>query len=38
MKRLSLLAFLFLVHCGQPGVRVDPAEGDYAFLEIQLRG
>jgi hypothetical protein len=38
MRKGSLLAFLLLVHCGQPGVRVDPAEGDYAFLEIQLRG
>ena len=38
MKKVSLLALLFLMHCGQPGKQVDPSESDFAFLEIQLRG
>ncbi len=38
MKKLLLLATIFLLHCGTPGKQVDPVTEDFAFLEIQLRG
>ena len=33
MKKLLLLATIFLLHCGTPGKQVDPVKEDFAFLE-----
>jgi hypothetical protein len=38
MKRLSWLAVLALAACGTPGREVLPEPGDFAFLEVRLKG
>ena len=38
MKRLSAAILLVLAACGTPGVEVVPQPGDFAFLEVKLKG
>jgi len=38
MKRLSLSLVLLAAACGTPGVQVVPQPGDFAFLEVTLKG
>jgi hypothetical protein len=38
MKRLPLALFLVLAACGTPGREVAPEAGDFAFLEVKLKG
>ena len=37
MKRVSIM-LLLLAACGTPGVQVSPQPGDFAFLEVRLKG
>ena len=37
MKRLIPM-LLLLSACGTPGQDVSPAEGDFAFIEVKLKG
>jgi hypothetical protein len=37
MRRLIPL-LLFLSGCGTPGRDIAPQEGDFAFLEVKLKG
>ncbi len=38
MKRLSLAIVMTLAACGTPGREVLPEPGDFAFLEVRLKG
>ena len=38
MRILVAFGLLAVAACGQPGKKVDPVEGDFAFLEIRLTG
>lgn len=38
MRRVALAFVVFLGACGTPGVEVVPQEGDFAFLEVTLKG
>lgn len=38
MKRLSAALLLVLAACGTPGTAVVPQPGDFAFLEVKLKG
>ena len=38
MKKLSAALLLVLAACGAPGVEVVPQPGDFAFLEVKLKG
>ena len=38
MRILVAFGLLALAACGLPGKKVDPVEGDFAFLEIRLTG
>ena len=38
MKQALALGILLLASCGEPGKRIDPVEGDFAFLEVRLKG
>jgi hypothetical protein len=38
MKRLSVALLLVLAACGTPGREVVPEAGDFAFLEVKLKG
>ena len=38
MKRLPLALLMLLGACGTPGVDLTPDPGDFAFLEVKLRG
>jgi len=38
VKRLSLVLVALLGACGTPGVQVVPQPGDFAFLEVTLKG
>lgn len=38
MKRLSAAVLLVLAACGTPGTAVVPQPGDFAFLEVKLKG
>ena len=38
MKRLSLALLLLTAACGTPGREVTPEPGDFAFLEVNLKG
>lgn len=37
MRRISWL-LLVLTSCSAPGVEIRPVEGDFAFLEVKLKG
>jgi len=38
MKRLPLVLVALLSACGTPAVQVVPQPGDFAFLEVTLKG
>jgi hypothetical protein len=38
MRRLSWMVLLTLSACGTPGREVLPEPGDFAFLEVKLKG
>ena len=38
MKRLSVVVLLLLAACGTPGAEVRPEAGDFAFIEVKLKG
>ena len=38
VKRLPLVLVALLSACGTPGVQVVPQPGDFAFLEVTLKG
>jgi hypothetical protein len=38
MKRLPLALLLLLGACGTPGKDIAPEAGDFAFLEVKLKG
>ena len=38
MRKTLALLFLAAASCAEPGKAVSPDPGDFAFLEIQLRG
>jgi len=38
MKRFTTAALLLLAACGTPGTLVTPQAGDFAFLEVKLKG
>ena len=38
MKRLSLALLMLAAACGTPGKEVVPEPGDFAFLEVKLKG
>ena len=38
MKQLPLALLLLAAACGTPGVEVTPQPGDFAFLEVTLKG
>ena len=38
VKRLPLFLLVILSACGTPGVQVVPQPGDFAFLEVTLKG
>jgi hypothetical protein len=38
MKRVSAALLLVLAACGTPGAEVVPQPGDFAFLEVKLKG
>jgi len=38
MKRVSIALLLLLGACGTPGRDIAPEAGDFAFLEVRLKG
>lgn len=38
MKRLPLALLAILGACGTPGVPISPMAGDFAFIEVKLKG
>lgn len=38
MKRIPLALLLLLAACGTPGTEVVPEAGDFALLEVKLKG
>ena len=38
MKRLAWALLMALAACGTPGREVVPEAGDFAFLEVKLKG
>lgn len=38
MRRIALAFVVFLGACGTPGIEVVPQPGDFAFLEVKLKG
>ena len=38
VKRLALAILAFLAACGTPGRDIAPVEGDFAFIEVKLKG
>ena len=38
MKRAAIAFLLLLAACGTPGRLVVPEPGDFAFLEVKLKG
>lgn len=38
MRRVSWAFLVLLGACGTPGTEVLPQEGDFAFLEVKLKG
>jgi hypothetical protein len=38
MKRLPVAFLMVLAACGTPGIEVVPQPGDFAFLEVKLKG
>ena len=38
MNRLTVLVLLFGCGCALPGRDIRPEKGDFAFIEIQLKG
>ena len=38
MRRLPLTLVLLLGACGTPGAELAPMPGDFAFLEVKLKG
>lgn len=38
MKRLSLALLMLAAACGTPGQVVVPEPGDFAFLDVKLKG
>ena len=38
MKRFFPAVLMVLAACGTPGVEVVPQQGDFAFLEVKLKG
>lgn len=38
MRTAAALGLLLIASCGTPGMMLSPEPGDFAFLEIKLRG
>jgi len=38
MNRLALALLMLTASCGTPGQEVTPEPGDFAFLEVKLKG
>lgn len=38
MRRLSVALLALLAACGTPGQDVKPEPGDFAFLDVKLKG
>jgi hypothetical protein len=38
MKKIFVAFLMVFAACGTPGVEVVPQPGDFAFLEVKLRG
>jgi hypothetical protein len=38
MRKLPVAVLLLLAACGTPGGEVAPIAGDFAFLEVRLKG
>jgi hypothetical protein len=38
MKRFPLALLILLGACGTPGKDISPESGDFAFIEVKLKG
>ena len=38
MSKLTPMLFLLIAGCGTPGQDIAPQAGDFAFIEVKLKG